>query len=34
MERKREQACARLSPVPAIGLHADSILHATSVQVR
>ena len=34
MEYKREQARARLSSVPAIGLHADSILHATSVQVR
>src|SRR5260370_5209695 len=34
MECNRGQACARLSPVPAIWLHADSIQHATSVQVR
>ena len=34
MEYKKGQACARLSPVPAVGLHADSLLHATSVQVR
>jgi hypothetical protein len=31
MECKKGQACARLSPVPEIGLHADSIQHATSV---